>query len=93
MSYIKGTISKIIYRNNSNGYTVGLIKIKESDEEVGKIETFTGVLPEFNEKTREFSYNTEDESISKCLLEKVNNEKKDLDELYGSLVQYEEENK
>lgn len=51
MSYIKGTISKIIYRNNSNGYTVGLIKIKESDEEVGKIETFTGVLPEFNEKT------------------------------------------
>lgn len=51
MSYIKGTISKIIYRNNSNGYTVGLIKIKESNEEVGKIETFTGVLPEFNEKT------------------------------------------
>lgn len=51
MSYIKGTISKIIYRNNSNGYTVGLIKIKESDEEVGRIETFTGVLPEFNEKT------------------------------------------
>lgn len=51
MSYIKGTMSKIIYRNNSNGYTVGLIKIKESDEEVGKIETFTGVLPEFNEKT------------------------------------------
>ena len=51
MSYIKGIISKIIYRNNSNGYTVGLIKIKESDEEVGKIETFTGVLPEFNEKT------------------------------------------
>ena len=51
MSYIKGTISKIIYRNNSNGYTVGLIKIKESDEDVGKIETFTGVLPEFNEKT------------------------------------------
>lgn len=51
MSYIKGTISKIIYRNNSNGYTVGLMKIKESDEEVGKIETFTGVLPEFNEKT------------------------------------------
>ena len=51
MSYIKGTISKIIYRNNSNGYTVGLIKIKESDEEVGKVETFTGVLPEFNEKT------------------------------------------
>ena len=44
-----------------------------------------------DEKTREFSYNTEDESISKYLLEKVNNEKNDLDELYGSLVQYEEE--
>ena len=56
-------------------------------------ENWNVIKKEFNEKTREFSYNTEDESISKCLLEKVNNEKKDLDELYGSLVQYEEENK
>ena len=56
-------------------------------------ENWNIIKKEFNEKTREFSYNTEDESISKCLLEKVNNEKKDLDELYGSLVQYEEENK
>lgn len=54
-------------------------------------ENWNIIKKEFNEKTREFSYNTEDESISKCLLEKVNNEKKDLDELYGSLVQYEEE--
>lgn len=56
-------------------------------------ENWNIIKKEFNEKTREFSYNTEDESISKCLLEKVNNEKKDLDELYSSLVQYEEENK
>ena len=56
-------------------------------------ENWNIIKKEFNEKTREFSYNTEDESISKCLLEKVNNEKNDLDELYGSLVQYEEENK
>ena len=56
-------------------------------------ENWNIIKKEFNEKTREFSYNTEDESISKCLLEKVNNEKKELDELYGSLVQYEEENK
>ena len=56
-------------------------------------ENWNIIKKEFNEKTREFLYNTEDESISKCLLEKVNNEKKDLDELYGSLVQYEEENK
>lgn len=56
-------------------------------------ENWNIIKKEFNEKTREFSYNTEDESISKYLLEKVNNEKNDLDELYGSLVQYEEENK
>ena len=56
-------------------------------------ENWNVIKKEFNEKTREFSYNTEDESISKYLLKKVNNEKKDLDELYGSLVQYEEENK
>ena len=54
-------------------------------------ENWNVIKKEFNEKTREFSYNTEDESISKYLLEKVNNEKSDLDELYGSLVQYEEE--
>lgn len=56
-------------------------------------ENWNVIKKEFNEKTREFSYNTEDESLSKYLLEKVNNEKNDLDELYGSLVQYEEENK
>ncbi|MDY3801226.1 MAG: DNA polymerase III subunit gamma/tau [Bacilli bacterium] len=56
-------------------------------------ENWNVIKKEFNEKTREFSYNTEDESISKYLLKKVNNEKSDLDELYGSLVQYEEENK
>ena len=56
-------------------------------------ENWNIIKKEFNEKTREFTYNTEDESISKYLLEKVNNEKNDLDELYGSLVQYEEENK
>ena len=54
-------------------------------------ENWNIIKKEFNEKTREFTYNTEDESISKYLLEKVNNEKNDLDELYGSLVQYEEE--
>ena len=54
-------------------------------------ENWNIIKKEFNEKTREFSYNTEDESLSKYLLEKVNNEKNDLDELYGSLVQYEEE--
>ena len=54
-------------------------------------ENWNIIKKEFNEKTREFLYNTEDESISKYLLEKVNNEKNDLDELYGSLVQYEEE--
>ena len=31
MSYIKGIYTKCIYNNESNGYTVGIMKVKESD--------------------------------------------------------------
>ncbi len=51
MSEIKGKLSKIIFHNNQNGYTVGLLKVKESDIEnlVNKTVTFTGSLPDLNE--------------------------------------------
>ena len=51
MSEIKGKLSKIIFHNNQNGYTVGLLKVKESDIEnlVNKTVTFTGALPDLNE--------------------------------------------
>lgn len=51
MSEIKGKLSKIIFHNNQNGYTVGLLKVKESDivDLVNKTVTFTGSLPDLNE--------------------------------------------
>ncbi len=51
MSEIKGKLSKIIFHNSQNGYTVGLLKVKESDIEnlVNKTVTFTGPLPDLNE--------------------------------------------
>ena len=51
MSEIKGKLSKIIFHNSQNGYTVGLLKVKESDIEnlVNKTVTFTGALPDLNE--------------------------------------------
>ena len=51
MSEIKGKLSKIIFHNNQNGYTVGLLKVKESDIDdlFNKTVTFTGSLPDLNE--------------------------------------------
>ena len=51
MSEIKGKLSKIIFHNDQNGYTVGLLKVKESDIDdlVNKTVTFTGSLPDLNE--------------------------------------------
>ena len=51
MSEIKVKLSKIIFHNNQNGYTVGLLKVKESDIDdlVNKTVTFTGSLPDLNE--------------------------------------------
>ena len=53
MAYIKGIFIQDIYTNASNGYTVGLLRIKESDilEEVNKVVTFTGIFNELKYKT------------------------------------------
>ena len=47
MNYIKGTYIKNIYNNKENGYTVGIMKIKETDLDI--IEStvyFTGTFYE-----------------------------------------------
>jgi len=53
MAYIKGIFIQDIYSNSSNGYTVGLLRVKESDipEEVNKVITFTGTFNELKYKT------------------------------------------
>ena len=53
MAYIKGIFIQDIYTNTTNGYTVGLLRIKESDvhEEVNKVVTFTGTFNELKYKT------------------------------------------
>ncbi len=53
MSYIKGIYKKDIFKSDK-GYTVGLIKLDETDDEVmsnyiGKLVTFTGMFPELTE--------------------------------------------
>ena len=53
MAYIKGIFIQDIYTNSTNGYTVGLLRIKESDipEEVNKVVTFTGTFNDLKYKT------------------------------------------
>ena len=53
MAYIKGIFIQDIYSNSTNGYTVGLLRVKESDilEEVNKVVTFTGTFNELKYKT------------------------------------------
>ena len=53
MAYIKGIFIQDIYSNSTNGYTVGLIRVKESDipEEVNRVVTFTGTFSELKYKT------------------------------------------
>ena len=52
MTYIKGTYTNDIYTNESNGYVVGLLRVKESDKEeyIGKTVTFTGLFNELKYK-------------------------------------------
>ena len=52
MAYIKGTYTNDIYTNESNGYVVGLLRVKESDKEeyIGKTVTFTGLFNELKYK-------------------------------------------
>lgn len=53
MAYIKGTFIQDIYINNSNGYCVGLMRVKESSDDtvVNKVLTFTGVFDDLKLKT------------------------------------------
>ena len=53
MAYIKGIFIQDIYTNSQNGYTVGLLRVKESDEEdtINKVITFTGTFDELKYKT------------------------------------------
>lgn len=62
-TYIKGTISTIIYQNESNGYTVGVFKVKETsqdDEELSnylkKTISFVGTFHELKEKSNYIFY-------------------------------------
>ena len=52
MEYIKGKYKSSIFKNDSNGYQVGLFKVKESSSELesinGKTLTFTGYFRELN---------------------------------------------
>ena len=52
MAYIKGMFTQEIYRNEQNGYMVGLIRVKESDDPgiVNKVITFTGIFNELKYK-------------------------------------------
>lgn len=52
MAYIKGLFIQDIYKNDDNGYVVGLLRVKESsvDDIVGKVITFTGSFDELKYK-------------------------------------------
>ena len=53
MAYIKGKIIQDIFSNPSNGYTVGLFRIADTDMEgyKNKVITFTGMFEEIKYKT------------------------------------------
>ena len=52
MAYLKGQFIQEIFSNPSNGYVVGLVRVKEaSDSEyIGKVVTFTGIFSELKYK-------------------------------------------
>ena len=53
MAYIKGTFIQDIFSNSNNGYIVGLLRVKESDDNsnINKVITFTGIFDELKYKT------------------------------------------
>ncbi|MGN1341598.1 MAG: ATP-dependent RecD-like DNA helicase [Bacilli bacterium] len=56
-SYIKGNLYKQIYRNEMNGYMVGLFKIRENNINYeDNIINITGILPKLNEKKEYILY-------------------------------------
>lgn len=56
-SYIKGNLYKQIYRNEMNGYMVGLFKIRENNIDYeDNIINITGIFPKLNEKKEYILY-------------------------------------
>ena len=53
MAYIKGIFIESIFYNESNGYMVGLLRVRESSDEeyINKVVTFTGIFDELKYKT------------------------------------------
>ena len=52
MAYIKGIYIQDIFSNSSNGYTVGLLRVKDSDiaEYINRVITFTGIFNDLKYK-------------------------------------------
>ena len=63
MAYIKGLFIQDIFTNSSNGYMVGLLRVKESDMDdiVNKVITFTGTFDDLKYKT---TYKMEGEFVN-----------------------------
>lgn len=63
MAYIKGLFVQEIFSNSDNGYTVGLMRVKEASDslQVNKVITFTGI---FNELKYKMQYKFEGEFVS-----------------------------
>ena len=53
MAYIKGIYVQDIYKNDSNGYIVGLMRVKDSSEKdfINKVITFTGIFVDLRVRT------------------------------------------
>ena len=53
MSFIKGNFKKEIFSSSSNGYLIGLFKVKEASEDLkdwlNQTISFTGYFPDLNE--------------------------------------------
>ena len=57
LNYIKGTYTTTIYNNSDNGYTVGILKVSESDlEEVETRVFFTGTFYDLKERNNYILY-------------------------------------
>lgn len=56
-NFIKGSLYKVIYRNEINGYMVGLFKVKDNNVDIDNdMIHITGVLPKLNEKKEYFLF-------------------------------------
>ena len=58
MSYITGTYTKEIFKNERNDYVIGLIRVKDSDIDklIGKTIDFVGIFPDIIEAFLKISF-------------------------------------